>query len=156
MGLHSQRRRWKHPFAAAKFFVVMLLAVTIQYGCGDELETMDVTINGHVLHIEIARTDEEQAKGLMYRKTMAENHGMLFPYESDRKLDFWMKDTAIPLSIAFVAADGTIKEIYDMKPFSHKTVSSRHSVRFALEVNQGLFEKLGIVAGDRVVFPEEQ
>jgi uncharacterized membrane protein (UPF0127 family) len=64
-----------------------------------------------------------------------------------------MKDTAIPLSIAFIAADGTIKEIHDMEPFSQKTVSSRQSVRYALEVNQGLFEKLGIEIGDRLEIP---
>ena len=140
---------------AMKVFVLSLLAVTIQYGCGDSLDTMDVTISGQVLRIEIARTEEEQAKGLMFRKTLPEDHGMLFPYEADRKLSFWMKDTAIPLSIAFIAADGTIKEIYDMKPFSLNTVSSRQSVRFALEVNQGLFSRLGIEVGDRLEFPEE-
>ena len=141
--------------AIIKVFIVTLLAATIQYGCGDSLDTMHVTVNGHVLRLEIARTAKEQAKGLMYRKTLPDSHGMLFPYEGDRKLYFWMKDTSIPLSIAFIAADGTIKEIYDLKPFSLKTVSSRHSVRFALEVNQGLFEKLGAGVGDRVEFPEE-
>ncbi len=137
-----------------KVFLIALSVVAIQYGCGDSLDTMDVTINGHVLRIEIARTAEEQAKGLMHRKGLSENHGMLFPYQSDRRLSFWMKNTAIPLSIAFIAADGTIKEIYDMKPFSLGTVSSRQSVRFALEVNQGFFTRLGIGVGDRLLFPE--
>ena len=134
---------------------MILLTVSVQLGCSDTLDVIDVTINGRVLRIEVARTSDEQAKGLMHRKTMPENHGMLFHYESDRKLSFWMKDTEIPLSIAFLAADGTIKEIYDMKPFSLNTIVSRQSVRFALEVNQGLFERLGIDIGDRVVFPEE-
>ena len=138
-----------------KVWLLSLLPVSIQLGCSEALDTIDVAINGQVLRLEVARTTEEQAKGLMHRKTLPENQGMLFPYESDRKLSFWMKDTAIPLSIAFLAADGTIKEIYDMRPFSLKTVSTRQSVRFALEVNQGLFVRLGIGVGDRVELPEE-
>ncbi len=137
-----------------KVWFLSLLTISIQLGCSEALDTIDVAINGQVLRLEVARTTEEQAKGLMHRKTLPENQGMLFPYESDRKLSFWMKDTAIPLSIAFLAADGTIKEIYDMRPFSLKTVSSRQSVRFALEVNQGLFVRLGIGVGDRVELPE--
>jgi len=138
-----------------KIYVLALLTVVVQFGCGHTLDTIDVTINGHELVLEVARTTDEQARGLMHRKSLPENQGMLFPYESDRKLSFWMKDTEIPLSIAFLAADGTIKEIYDMKPFSLKTVSSRQSVRFALEVNQGLFERLRIAIGDRVELPED-
>ena len=137
-----------------KLFVLSLFAIAIQYGCGDTLDTIDLTINGQVLRIEIVRTEEEQRKGLMFRKTLPEDHGMLFYYESDRRLSFWMKDTAVPLSIAFISADGTIKEIYDMKPFSLNPVSSRQSVRFALEVNKGLFSKLGIGVGDRLEFPK--
>ena len=139
----------------ARFYFLVLLTAVVHLGCGQSLETIDVTINGHELRLEVARTTEEQATGLMYRKELPENQGMLFPYESDRKLSFWMKNTEIPLSIAFLAADGTIKEIYDMKPLSLNTVSSRHSVRFALEVNLGLFERLGIEVGDRVELPED-
>ncbi len=131
-----------------------LLMVVTQSGCGDSLETVTVTIGGQVLELEVAGTQEEQATGLMFRKSLPDDHGMLFPYESDRRLSFWMKDTSIALSIAFVAADGTIKEIYDMKPLSLRQVVSRQSVRYALEVNQGVFERLGVGVGDRVVFPE--
>lgn len=136
------------------YMLLFLFAGIIQQGCGEVLETAELQINGHALEVEVARSPDEQAKGLMHRKSLSGNKGMLFTYERDRKLSFWMKNTSIPLSIAFISADGTIKEIYDMKPFSLKQVSSRHSVRYALEVNQGYFEELGISVGDRVQFPE--
>jgi len=101
----------------------------------------------------VARTEHERANGLMNRKSLKENHGMLFAYDHDEKLSFWMKNTSIPLSIAFISKEGTIKEIADMTPYSIKTIESRHSVRYALEVTQGTFEKLGIGVGDRVAFP---
>lgn len=135
---------------------VMLLAVWVaQSGCSNNLEMIEVKIGEAVLQVEVAVTPEEQARGLMYRKQMPEDHGMLFPYGSDRRLSFWMKDTLIPLSIAYIASDGTIKEIYDMKPGSLREVSSRQSVRYALEVNQGFFDRLGIGVGDTVEFPAD-
>ena len=88
----------------------------------------------------------------MGRESMDENHGMLFVYDRDSKKSFWMKNTKIPLSIAFIAADGTIREIYDMEPLSTRIVDSRYSVRYVLEVNQGAFERHGIKAGDKVEF----
>lgn len=88
----------------------------------------------------------------MGRENLDENRGMLFVYERDAKKSFWMKNTTIPLSIAYIAADGTIREIYDMEPLSTRTVDSRYSVRYALEVNQGAFERHGIKAGDKVEF----
>ena len=137
------------------YIVFSLLMVGIQSSCGDTLEIITVTIEGHTLELEVARTDEEQARGLMFRKSMPDDHGMLFPYTYDRPLSFWMKDTTIPLSIAFIASDGTIKNIRDMTPLSENTIESRQSVRYALEVNQGLFERLGVGVGDKVVFPED-
>ena len=137
------------------YITLSLLMVGAQSSCGDTLEIITVTIEGHTLELEVARTAEEQALGLMHRKSMPENHGMLFAYESDLRRFFWMKDTKIPLSIAFIASDGTIKEIYDMKPLSSKDVASRQSVRYALEVNQGLFGRLGIGVGAKVVFPDD-
>lgn len=135
--------------------LTVLLIVFVESGCGDILDTAQLKIDGHVLQVEIARTTEEQERGLMHRTSLAENRGMLFIYDRDRKLTFWMKNTSIPLSIAFIAFDGTIKEIHDMKPFSLRMVSSHYSVRYALEVNQGFFERFDISVGDRVEFPED-
>ena len=137
-------------FSVHALFLVILLT---QAGCSDGLEVIDVIVGGSPLEVEVARTTDEQARGLMFRKTMSDDHGMLFPYESDRRLSFWMKDTLIPLSIAYISADRIIKEIHDMKPGSMKEVVSGQSVRYALEVNQGLFARLGVEVGDRVEFP---
>jgi uncharacterized membrane protein (UPF0127 family) len=112
-----------------------------------------MTIGGRVLHVEVAKTPAERERGLMYRKSMAENHGMLFIFPSDRHLSFWMKNTVIPLSIAYISQDGTIREIYHMKPRSLEAIRSDHSVRYALEVNEGEFARLGVKPGDRVVLP---
>jgi hypothetical protein len=118
-----------------------------------ELATVVLRAGSATVVAELARSAEEQAAGLMFRKTLAEGRGMLFVYEDDRRLSFWMKNTLIPLSIAYLAADGTIREIYDMEPLSLKAVNSTRSVRYALEVPQGWFDRVGLAVGDRFEIP---
>jgi uncharacterized membrane protein (UPF0127 family) len=103
------------------------------------------------LTVEVARTAEEHGKGLMFRKKLADGEGMLFVYERDQILSFWMKNTTIPLSIAFISAGGRITEIKDMTPLSLSPVRSSRSVRYALEAPQGWFERSGIAAGCQVI-----
>jgi uncharacterized membrane protein (UPF0127 family) len=105
---------------------------------------------------EIARTDEQRRRGLMGRKSLADGEGMLFVFETDRILSFWMKDTLIPLSIAFIAYDGRILEIHDMESQSLRAVQSARSARYALEVPQGWFARTGIEAGDTIQRLPEQ
>jgi len=93
--------------------------------------------------------------GLSGRDTLPENGGMLFVFPEDRQLSFWMKDTRIPLSIAFIRADGTIANIEKMSPYSLDTHLSYGPVRYALEMNQGWFERRGIRAGAQVALPPE-
>jgi uncharacterized protein len=100
--------------------------------------------------VEIARTDEERASGLMFRKTLPDGQGMLFVFDRDQQLSFWMKNTVIPLSIAFIASDGHILEIKDMQPNDLTSVKSSRSVRYALEVPQGWFGRVNVKAGDIV------
>lgn len=132
----------------------LLLVVFSTFSCSkkDILQTQTIKINQWVLTVEIADTRETQEKGLMGRKSMSEDHGMLFVYDRDSRKSFWMKNTLIPLSIAYIATDGTIREIYDMEPLSTRIVESRYSVRYALEVNQGAFLRHGIKEGDKVEF----
>ena len=132
--------------------LLLVIFLTISCSKGGSLQTQVLRINQWEITVEIADTQEAQEKGLMWRESMAEDHGMLFVYERDAKKSFWMKNTTIPLSIAYIAADGTIREIYDMEPLSTRIVDSRYSVRYALEVNQGAFERHGIKAGDKVEF----
>jgi uncharacterized membrane protein (UPF0127 family) len=99
---------------------------------------------------EIARAEEERSRGFMEREQIPPGTGMLFVFPQDQILHFWMKNTPTPLSIAYIDSAGTIREIYDMTPFSLSSVSSTVSVRYALEVPQGWFAALGITPGDRV------
>ena len=134
--------------------VLTLLMVFAIFSCNrkDVLQTQELKINQWKLTVEIADTRETQEKGLMGRDSMAEDHGMLFVYDRDSRKSFWMKNTKIPLSLAYIATDGTIREIYDMEPFSTRIVDSKYSVRYVLEVNQGAFDRHGIKAGDKVEF----
>ena len=100
--------------------------------------------------VEIARTDEERAKGLMFRKTLPDGQGMIFVFDRDQQLSFWMKNTVIPLSIAFIASDGHIVDIKDMQPNDLNSVISSRSVRYALEVPQGWFGRVNVKPGDIV------
>jgi len=100
---------------------------------------------------EIARTSEEQAQGLMHRTELPDGNGMLFVYTRDNVLSFWMKNTYIPLSIAFIASDGKIIDIKNMFPLDENTVTSSRSVRYALEVPQGWFSRSGVKEGDIVI-----
>jgi len=105
---------------------------------------------------EVADSDSERERGLMFRKELADGSGMLFVFASDQRLAFWMKNTQLPLSIAWIESDGTIGGIQDMTPFSLAPVESTRFVRFALEVPQGWFARSGVQVGDRVVIPEAQ
>src|SRR5215510_5696977 len=96
---------------------------------------------------EIARSPAQREQGLMHRKELKDGDGMLFIFERDQILSFWMKNTLIPLSIAFIAQDGRLLEIYDMEPGDLTPVSSSRSARYALEVPQGWFNRVGVRPG---------
>ncbi len=115
------------------------------------------------VRVEIADDYFEVTRGLMYRTALAENRGMLFIFESEQRLSFWMKNTLIPLSIAFVDSEGRIVDIQDMKPVGlEQTVPdaklphyvSTEPAQYALEVNQGFFEERGVEVGDRAELPD--
>jgi uncharacterized membrane protein (UPF0127 family) len=102
---------------------------------------------------EVAATETERNRGLMFRKTLADGNGMLFVFETDQRVSFWMKNTSLPLSLAYLASDGTILQILDLKPFSEEPRPSERSIRYALEVPQGWFAKVGLKPGDRFEIP---
>ena len=109
-----------------------------------------ISIKGEALFAEVVDTPEAMSRGLMYRKELAGNRGMLFVYEEERLLSFWMANTSIPLSIAFISVDGTIVDIQDMAPFDRTSHVSDAPALYALEVNQGWFRDKGIHVGDKV------
>ena len=102
---------------------------------------------------EIAEKTEDRNHGFMERKVIPDGTGMLFVFEKDQILSFWMKNTPHPLSIAYIDSKGKIRDIYDMTPFSLSSIISTVSVRYALEVPQGWYKKNGITVGDVVLLP---
>lgn len=103
---------------------------------------------------EIADTAAEWQTGLMGRTALAQDAGMLFVYDQEQLLSFWMKDTLIPLSIAFIDSQGRIVDIQDMQPLDETSHQSAVPAQYALEVNQGFFGERGIMIGDTVELPE--
>jgi len=146
--------RLKKPlFLSLIILNAVLTAAAVAACASQKLETAVLTITrtGSTpveITVEIARTEEEKAKGLMHRKELPDGEGMLFFYDRDQQMSFWMKNTLIPLSIAFIATDGRIIEIRDMQPHDLSSVRSSRSVRYALETPQGWFERTGVKAGD--------
>ena len=104
----------------------------------------------HVIHAEVANTESERERGLMFRQQLPGNDGMLFVFEAPDKQCFWMHNTPLPLSIAFIADDGTIVNIEDMAAETDTSHCSRKPVRYALEMAQGWFAKKGIKAGAKI------
>lgn len=115
-----------------------------------ELPTVPLTINGHKITAEVATTTEQVTTGLMYRFSLKPDHGMVFVFDRSEQRAFWMKNTFIPLSIAFVSADGRIVNIDDMAPQDETTHLSRGPAMYAIEMRKGWFAERGIKAGDRV------
>lgn len=141
----------------------LLVPVFLSAACGDRYaavttaDTLPLTIGEHTLLVELATTAEARRQGLMFREDMPEHGGMLFVFPDDRPRSFWMKNTPLPLSIAFLDATGRIINIADMEPFDVTSHSSAGPARYALEVHQGWFAERGIVAGDMCEFhlPED-
>jgi uncharacterized membrane protein (UPF0127 family) len=103
--------------------------------------------------IEIADEPSERQAGLMFRKTMADDHGMLFVFEATQPVGFWMKNTILPLDLIFIGQDGRIKAIQRGEPFSEAVISPGEPVRFVLELKAGTAAKDGIADGDLVKHP---
>lgn len=105
------------------------------------------------LRVEVARSFEQQARGLMFRKSLADDAGMLFPYKAPQPVSFWMKDTLIPLDMIFIRADGVIARIEaETEPYSLERVKSGEPVAAVLEIAGGRATALGISEGDRAAW----
>ena len=114
-------------------------------------DIVQTTIKGVSIDLELALTRQQQMKGLMFRKTLPADQGMLFVFENPKPQSFWMKNTLIPLDIAYIDSSGIIREIYPMYPNNQNSVASKsREIQFALEVNQGWFASKKIVPGDSI------
>jgi uncharacterized protein len=165
----------KRRITAVTLMLGMLLATTASAGAqsegvsgvespvatGPETSALPIlTITNSIgeevpVRVEIADTDAEWQMGLMGRTTLEGNAGMLFVFDQEQTLSFWMKDTLIPLSIAYIDAEGRIVDIQDMQPLDDipPQYVSAEPARYALEVNQGFFEERSVTVGDMVELP---
>ncbi len=137
-------------FAAVTALTALCSSARAQDGPQPRLETADLTAGIHVIRAELASTPEQQAIGMMFRSEMGANEGMLFVNADSSPRCFWMRNTLIPLTIAFIADDGRIVNLADMEPRSEQSHCSAKAVRYALEMRQGWFAKRGLKAGSRL------
>jgi uncharacterized membrane protein (UPF0127 family) len=131
----------------AAFGLAMILATA---PLAAELPTVELAIKRHRVIAEVAATDAARTTGLMNRFSLQPDHGMLFVFKQPQPQAFWMKDTYVPLSIAFIGSDGKILNIEDMAPLTESTHPSRGAALYALEMKKGWFVERGIGAGDGV------
>ena len=135
----------------AALLVALFASATAASQTGPQkLPSIRLNAGIHNIQAEVAQSAEERSIGLMFRETMGTSEGMLFAFEQPAQQCFWMKNTLLPLSIAFIADDGSITNIEDMKPQTLDSHCSAKPVRFVLEMNDGWFEKRGIKPGAKL------
>lgn len=132
--------------------VSSLLLSLAAWGQAGQPTLPTVTLNAgiHNIRAEVATTPEQRSAGLMYRREMGTNDGMLFVFEEPGVQCFWMRNTLLPLQVAFVADDGIVVNVDEMKPQTDDSHCSTAPVRYVLEMNTGWFTKRGIRAGSRI------
>jgi uncharacterized protein len=140
-----------HLIAVATILVP--LGASAQGGPQLNLQRVKLSAGMNVIDAQLALTPEQRQIGLMLRKEMPQHEGMLFIFEQPAQQCFWMKNTLLPLTAAFVADDGTIVNLADMKPQTTDSHCSAQPVRYVLEMNRGWFDKKGIKAGARLAGP---
>jgi uncharacterized membrane protein (UPF0127 family) len=139
----------------ARFALTLLLAAAPAFAQEPQLDLPRVELSAgmHKIEAQVARTPIETANGLMWRRQMPQHEGMLFVFPQAFQQCFWMKNTLLPLSAAFIDDDGTIVNIADMQPQSLESHCAQRPVRYVLEMNQGWFAKRGIKAGMKLAGP---
>ena len=135
---------------AAVIAALCVAAVAAAQDGPQKLAQVRLNAGIHNINAELASTPQQREIGLMFRPAMPANDGMLFVFEQPGKQCFWMRNTLIPLSVAFIGDDGSVVNIDDMKPQTLDSHCSAKPVRFVLEMNEGWFAKRGIKAGSRL------
>lgn len=132
--------------------------------CGDKSEAaqapktvndfFEIKIGAQKVKMQIAVLPDEVQRGLMFRKSLGRDEGMLFVFMRPQPMSFWMRNTTVPLDIGYIGRDGVLREIYPLYPLDEKAVPSRaRDLQFALEVNQGWFKDRGVKPGDKLDLP---
>lgn len=131
--------------------VILLLAWTLTAWAQSTPPTLRLMVAGHIVAAEVARTPSERRRGLMQRNFLPEDHGMLFVFEAPQRVCMWMKDTPLPLSVAFLDARGVVLNIADMEPLSLKPHCAAGEALFALEMTRGWFASRRVRPGSRIL-----
>ena len=148
--MHHLKECW---LSASKKFTALILIIAALVSCQEEFAMITLQVGDSRFEVSIARTVEDRGRGLMFRTDLGPREGMLFVFDDDEHRAFWMKNTPLPLSIAFLSADGKILQIESLVPYSEMRVRSRQPSRYALELNAGAFEEVGAEVGDVIRFP---
>jgi uncharacterized membrane protein (UPF0127 family) len=132
------------------YLLVLLALVSFRLAHAQAMPVLQLNAGMHLIKAEVAANFADRGRGLMYRERMASNEGMVFLFEERATHCMWMKNTLLPLSVAFLGEDGTILNIEDMKPQTEQSHCAAKPARFALEMNQGWFKQRGIKAGMKI------
>jgi len=130
--------------------VALLLSLLLFVASAQAQEPLRLRIQGHELHAEYAQTVAQRERGLMGRRELAVDSGMLFRFDEVRRHCLWMKDTPLPLSAAFFDEAGLLVDVIDLEPFNTEIRCSKRPARYALEMNQGWFDERGVELGARL------
>jgi uncharacterized protein len=151
---HFQLRATMPSMMNTSTLAALVLAAAAVPVCAQEPQTnlprVTLSAGMHQIDAQVAQTIDQRSTGLMHRREMPQHEGMLFVFERPSMQCFWMKDTLLPLSVAFIADDGTVVNIADMKPLALDSHCSDKPVRFVLEMNQGWFVKKGVKPGTKL------
>jgi uncharacterized membrane protein (UPF0127 family) len=139
------------PFASSRLLLLLAIAL-VTTGCHDP-GTVDLQIGQKEFEVELARTEAQQEKGLMERDSMPADHGMLFIFTEEKELNFWMKNTRIPLDILFLDHAGRIVSIHTMKPYDLTPTPSDYPATYAIELNAGAADAAPAHVGDTISIP---
>jgi uncharacterized protein len=147
--IQMHKRHWR---SIAVFALAWLTATPVAWPQGQpqDLPAATLHVGMHNIRAQLALTPEQRQIGLMFRQSMPTHEGMLFVFDQASTQCFWMRNTLIPLSVAFLADDGTVVNLADMKPQSDDSHCSTKPVRYVLEMNQGWFAKRGVKSGTRI------
>ena len=142
----DEPRRRRPPVRAWIALALLLVPMT----AAAQWAHVNLRVKDKTVSVELARTPAQRQQGLMFRDSLGADEGMLFVFETPQHLSFWMKNTKVPLSIAYLDADGAVLQVEDMEPYSESPIPSKDPCLFALEVNRGWFARNGIRVGDRL------
>lgn len=145
--IDDKTKGWLQQSMMVLLGLLAATSILAQDGPQPRLSTIQLTAGMYVIQAEVAQTPNEQTIGLMHRQAMGINEGMLFIYDHSKVHCFWMRNTLLPLTIAFIADDGSIVNLKDMQPKTETSHCSAKPVRYALEMNQGWFDRRGFKPG---------